>query len=102
MRNWKKTLENIFMAVSFAEAGEHQTAVALAGIKPNWDWAEKVSKAFENTFAAAAFAEADCPEAALDFIGNNDSRRPQQSLETFLKNVGLQGIQVRYAVVSMA
>jgi hypothetical protein len=101
MRNWRKTLEKTFMAVSFAEAGEHQTAAALAGIKPNWDWVEKVSKAVENIFAAVTFAEADCPEAALGFIGPKASRRPQQSLEDFLKNVGLQGIQVRYAVVSM-
>jgi hypothetical protein len=102
MRNWRKTLENAFMAVSFAEAGEHETAAAMAGIKPNWAWAEKAAKAFENIFAAVSFAEAGCPETALGFLEGRNYRRRTQSLDVFLKDVGLQGVRFRYAVVSVA
>jgi hypothetical protein len=99
MKKWRETLEKMFMAVSFAESGDHETAISLAGIRPSRTG--RLSKAFENVFAAAAFAEAGCPETALGFLGKIASRPGKQSLEIFLQDVGLHGIKVQYGFVTV-
>lgn len=100
MKNWREKLERHFMAVAFAEAGEHESAISFAGIKPWRNRFSKFIRIFEDTFVAAAFAEADCPEPALDRIGRRDFGRTEPPLEIFLRTVGLQGIQVRYGIVT--
>ena len=99
MRKWKETLERMFAAVSFAEAGEYETAQSLAGIQPNR--AGKLSHAFEKTFVAAAFAEAGCPETSLNLLGENPSRIATRPLDAFLENVGLRGVPVRYGFAAI-
>lgn len=99
MKTWRDKLERMFMAVTYAEADEHQTAMSLAGIqarRPGRRWA-----IFEKTFSAAAFAEADCSDWALDFLGTDDSPKAKPSLEDFLHNVGLCGVKVRYGMVTV-
>ena len=100
MRKWLETLGKTFAAVSFAEAGEHDTAMEVAGIQYRSNWkAHTLSKVFENVFAAVTYAEAGCPEMALEFIKNNAGQARAKSLKTFLENVGLQGVRVRYGLV---
>lgn len=98
MKNLRKSLEKMFMAVSFAEAGEHETAMSLSGIRKvrtdGW------TKAFDSVFAAAAFAEAGCPETALGLLGEAAPRTVKPSLEDFLESVGLCGVKVRYGFVT--
>lgn len=101
MKKWKETLEKMFMAVTFAEAGERETAVAVAGIEPDPGWAGRLFKAAENSFVAAAFAESGCPETALDFMSKVASRPGKQTLEGFLRNVGLQDVRIRYGLVTV-
>ena len=98
MKKWMETMEKTFAAASFAEAGEHETALELAGIKPNWSIVNRLSKAWENIFAAVTFAEAGCVDRALELLGAKPARRDVQSLEIFLRNVGLQGVRVRYGL----
>jgi hypothetical protein len=99
MKKLIETLEKVFMAVSFAEAGEHETAMSLAGIRPSRPG--RLLKALENIYAAAAFAEEGCPETALGFLGKGAPGPGKQSLESFLQNVGLYGVQVRYGFVTV-
>lgn len=98
MKKWMETMEKTFAAASFAEAGEHETALELAGIKPNWHIVNRLSKAWENIFAAVTFAESGCVDRALELLGVKTARRDVQSLEIFLRNVGLQGVRVRYGL----
>jgi hypothetical protein len=100
MKNWRKILEKMFMAMTFAEAGEHETAMAVAGIQPDPVRPGRWFKAVESTFVAVAFAEAGCPETALDFMAKPGLRPGEQSLYDFLRNVGLQGVQIRYGLVT--
>lgn len=99
MKKWMETIEKTFAAASFAEAGEHDTALELAGIKPNWGIVNRLSKAWENSFVAVAFAEEGCVDRALELLGAKPARREVQSLEIFLRDVGLQGVRVRYGLV---
>ncbi|MFH1993970.1 MAG: hypothetical protein ABIK98_16440 [Pseudomonadota bacterium] len=98
MGKWMETIQKTFAAVSFAEAGEHDTAMEMAGIKPNWSKVSLLSKAWDNIFAAVTFAEAGCADRALEFVGAKTARRDVRSLEIFLKDVGLQGVRVRYGL----
>ncbi len=87
-------MENWFAAVAFAEAGEHETAIRMAGgqatvKKRAWIW-ETLSR----YFTAAAFAEENCPETALDILGGSTKRN------SFLETVGLQGVRVWYGRLS--
>lgn len=100
MKKFKEKLESIFMAVAFAEAGEHETAASMAGIEINQNPGVNWIETLQNSFAAAAFAEADCPETALEFMGHTDGKHRRAPLEIFLETVGLQGVRVRYGVVT--
>jgi len=94
--NWKQKFESLFAAASFAEAGEHETALYLSQ-RPVPDLRESlglVSSLF-TTFAAAAFAEENCHEMAADLL---PSSAPQSS---FLEDVGLVGLRVHYGLVSV-
>ena len=99
MKKWRKVLEDIFAAVSFAESGEYETARAMAGVQPGR--AAGLSGAVENVFAAAAFAEAGCRDTALNLMGKSPVRPERQPLQLFLENVGLQGVHVRYGLVTV-
>jgi len=98
MKKWMETMGKTFAAASFAEAGEHDTALELAGLKPNWNIVNRLAKAWENIFAAVTFAEAGCVDRALELLGVKTARRDVQSLDIFLRDVGLQGVRVRYGL----
>ncbi len=111
-------IENWFAAVAFAEAGEHETAIRMAGGQAPLKKRAGMWETLSRYFAAAAFAEENCPEAALEIIGA--SKRRNSFLETvglkgvkvwygslpaesvsFLEEVGLAGIRVRYARITL-
>ncbi len=97
-------LESIFSAVAFAEAGEHKTALEIAGgsnlaaRRPARlrSWFGRLERAF----AAVAFAEGGMREEALAVAGITSPRtnplRP--SLQEFVHRVGLSGVPVFYGV----
>jgi hypothetical protein len=89
-------LNKWFAAITFAEAGEHDTAMALVGMEPRP--ATKTVSALDKwnaTFAAAAFAEANCPEMALELLQGKKNKT------SFAASIGLKGVRVWNAVVSM-
>ncbi len=84
-----KKMENWFAAVAFAEAGEHDTAIKMAGGHASMKKRVGIWETLSNFFAAAAFAEENCPETALQILGG--AKR-----NSFLETVGLKGVKVWY------
>lgn len=94
-----KKMESMFMAVAYAEAGERETALKLAGLEPaNLSGVKQFFRYLENCFAAVAFAEENCHQYADP--GNYRHPAPGKTIciHTFLRDVGLQNVQVRYGV----
>ena len=106
MRKWIENIEKTFAAVSFAEAGEHDTAMEIAAIKPNRSKVPKFLKAIRKIFVAITYAEAGCHDMALEFLGKDTVKSSkhslksnEQSLKTFLNTVGLKGVRISYGLV---
>ncbi len=97
-------LESIFAAVAFAEAGEHKTALEIAGRStPVARRPARLRSWFghlERTFAAVAFAESGMREAALEMAGITSRRThpSRSSLQEFVHRVGLSDVPVYYGV----
>jgi len=88
----RKTLEDVFSAQAFAEAGELGDAMRLAGM-------EERTLSVEDAFAAAAFAEAGCRDEALELLGRAPKRlAPTRKVSGFLESVGLAGVHVAYGL----
>jgi len=100
MKRLLEKFEKSFMAVAFAEAGEHDTAMRIAGIKPlRLNALRRFLKTVEACFAAAAFAEENCLQYAdpADYLPHQPGRKIR--IYTFLKDIGLQNVRVRYGLV---
>jgi hypothetical protein len=96
MKEWSRKLQDWFSAVAFAEAGEHEAAVEMAGVSPQVAAEEtSVLETLNNTFAAAAFAEANCHDAAVELM------RGREKHNSFLEAVGLKGVKVWYGKVPL-
>lgn len=99
-----KTMEETYTAAAFAEAGEHETAMHIAGIRSIAQTVtEKVMRVFDLHMSAASFAEAGCFETAKTIIepqaGATAKRRP--TLDEFLNDVGLSHARVRYGLATV-
>ncbi len=93
--NLKQIFESFFAAAAFAEVGEYQTARDLASTPvPELKESLGLMSAMSTTFAAAAFAEENCHDMATDLLDESSRRR------SFLEEVGLVGVRVRYGLVS--
>lgn len=89
----KRTLEDTFSAQAFAEAGEPEAAMRMAGVTGAAE-----SSALD-AFAAAAFAEAGCHAEALELLGRAPKRlAPTRPVCGFLESVGLGGVRVAYGL----
>jgi hypothetical protein len=81
-------LQNWFAGVAFAEAGEHETALEIAGLEVPEKLESTASLEKLNTvFAAAALAEEGCRKEALEMLS------PRRST-SFLEQIGLAGVRV--------
>jgi len=81
-------------AITFAEAGEWQTALELIGVGGSG----RMNRMVEKHFTAAAFAEAGLHEEALEIL---DGRmKPGKDINDFLVAIGLHDVRVTYAVLS--
>jgi len=100
---WIEKIEKTFAAVAFAEAGEHETAMKIAEIKPSVSTRfSDFLKSFDKYFSAITFAEADCHVMAREYLGKPVPRMAlQQPLDNFLETIGLQGVRVSYGVVTI-
>ena len=85
-------------AVTFAEAGEHETALGFLGEKPAWS----KSRSFSDLMAAITFAEADCADTARQFLGVETARKVRTgrtlSLGDFVSSVGLDGASFKFGL----
>lgn len=98
----KNIFEDTFAAVAFAEAGEHATAMKMAGIVPAYKKVRNFVRFLEQNFAAIGFAEAGCPEEAARIADLPAARRRQRdSLDTFLETVGLGSVRVCYGFATI-
>lgn len=92
-----KKLENWFAAIAFAEEGEHNTALAMVGMKTHEaTQSVGVIERLNTAFAAAAFAEANCHDIAKEILDPADSKG------SFIKTVGLKGIRIWHGFVPAA
>lgn len=87
-----KGLEDTFAGAAFAEAGEVQTAMRMAGVK-------ECGAGVADSFAAAAFAEVGCFDEARQLMGMEPRRlSPPKQVCGFLESVGLSGVHVAYGL----
>jgi len=88
-----KRIEDTFAALAFAETGEAETAMHMAGVE------EKSGASVMDHFAAAAFAEAGCLDEARQMLGVMPKRlAPTPKTFGFLESVGLAGVSVAYGL----
>ncbi|MGM0453343.1 MAG: hypothetical protein ACQERN_09290 [Thermodesulfobacteriota bacterium] len=106
--NFRQTFENTFAATAFAEAGEHGTAIKIAGVTDTAKTAiARFVRFVESNMTAVAFAEADCHEVAGRCVPTGEKRvrratRPTgDTLDNFLENVGLKNVQVCYGLATV-
>ncbi len=107
--SWKEKINKIFMAVTFAEAGEHDTALKLMG-EPSARKKEKNwLSALNNMFTAITFAEADCHDIALEYMEQSPAAKTEKvsepqpvKLSDFAAAVGLDGIELRFGLAQAA
>ena len=92
MHGMLKTLEDTFAALAFADAGERQEAMQMAGVK-------EMTVSVSDAFAAVAFAEAGCADEARELMGMRPVRLvPPPKVRGFLDSVGLSGVHVAYGL----
>lgn len=86
--------QSVFAGGAFAEVGEHEMAMEIAGISPR----KRIALSWDRTFAAATFAEANCHAIAREILGGLETTRQERTLDTFLDSVGLRGVRVCYGL----
>jgi hypothetical protein len=100
MKQWSKKFEKLMAAATFAEAGEHSTALRMLGEKPvSVDWAG----GFARIMNAVTFAEADCHDMArafLDTPSRAGAKPRNEALEDFIFAVGLEKATFRYGLAT--
>lgn len=93
MQNEKDRERNWMSAVTFAEAGEWETAITLTPLPTKSKWADF----FEQTFMAVAFAEAGLHEEAQLLAGMK--RQAPRRIKNFLDSIGLHNVRMTYGIL---
>jgi hypothetical protein len=93
MKNRNMTERNWMNAVTFAEAGEWETAIAMTPLPSKRKWAQF----FEQVFMAVAFAEEGLHEEALILAGAK-TQAPKR-IKSFLDSIGLQNVRMTYGIL---
>lgn len=90
MKKAPSNIKSWMTAITFAEAGEWQTAQEMipdSGSNKEISWLEKI-------FMAVSFAEAGLPEEALRITA-----KLQPPTENFMTTIGLGGVRMTYGVL---
>ena len=77
MKGWRKRLEDLMNAVSFAEANEHDTARSFVSAKATG----KKKVILDDLMTAITFAEAGLPDTAREFLHVTDRKAKAARLE---------------------
>ena len=77
MKGWRKRLEDLMNAVSFAEANEHDTALSFVSAKATRE--KKVTS--DDMMTAITFAEAGLVDTAREFLPVTDRKAKGACLE---------------------
>jgi len=93
MKNGKNNERNWMDAVTFAEAGEWETAISMTPLPTKSKWAQF----FEQIFMAVAFAEEGLHEEALLLAGMK--KQAPKRIESFLDSIGLRNVKMTYGVL---
>lgn len=93
MRTEDKTERSWMNAVTFAEAGEWETAITMTPLPTKSKWAQF----FERTFMAVAFAEEGLHEEA-QFLAGTKKHVPKR-IKSFLDSIGLQNVRMTYGIL---
>jgi hypothetical protein len=64
MKHWRKKLDDLMNAVTFAEANEHETALSFLGAKAT----RKKKVVLDDLMTAITFAEAGLADTAREFL----------------------------------
>ena len=94
----RKRIENLSLAVAFAEANDHETALRLSPLgrrSGQWRWTTTLT----NVFAGVALAESGLPETAVALADEACPPTASASLADFVRSVGLGGARLRFGVV---
>lgn len=93
MKNKTNSDRNWMSAVTFAEAGEWETACAMAPLPTKSRWSELL----EQTLMAVAFAEEGLHEEAKRLV---TGKQPHMRHNNFLDSIGLRrDTRVTYAIL---
>ncbi|MFH1625311.1 MAG: hypothetical protein ABID54_09190 [Pseudomonadota bacterium] len=92
MISMMKKIEDWFASVAFAEAGERETALEIAGIKPK----PRRSLSFDKLMAAITFAEAGVHEYALELMGT-----PAHAATRKPVSLNLPGVKIWYGTATV-
>ncbi len=95
MRKSLSSFQKWMSAITFAEAGEWETAQQMI---PASILNRKISP-LEQSFMAAAFAEAGLYEDAIKMADGLSYQAPKSS--DFLQSLGLGGVRVTYGVLAV-
>lgn len=94
MNTYPEKYRGWMMAITFAEAGEWETAREMLPATGR----KKEAGYLERAFMAVAFAEEGMPEEAVRIMDNQPHHVP--GLGDFLDAIGLRGVPVTYAVLA--
>lgn len=101
MKSLTEKIQSWLAAVAFAEAGEHESAMEIAGIGPRPTKSPSSAlNALDRTFVAVSFAEEGLYDEARRYVKFSDRSRPAEP-EDFLDAIGLQGVRVQYVMARL-
>ena len=92
MKNTTINERSWMCAVTFAEAGEWETARSMTPLPTKSRWANY----FEQVFMAVAFAEEGMPEEALRLVAK---KQPSKRIKNFVNSIGLRDARMTYGVM---
>lgn len=101
MKTIPQKIQDWTAAITFAEAGEFQTAIGFVGYQQAVKRARKgVFESLRRAFVAVAFAEEGLHREAQELLAPRTARALTfESPRSFLEAVGLENAQVHYMIV---
>jgi hypothetical protein len=93
MKNETENERSWMVAVTFAEAGEWETARAMTPLPRKSKWAAFL----EQAFMAVAYAEEGMHEEAQRIVGMK--QRPPKRISSFIESLGLQNARLAYGIM---